>query len=74
MKNTITFDGERTAVSSSGNTEWYQFTITSEMSLSREAVKSVGNIYGMGGQEFSCNKEKIENLYVYKCKATCYCD
>jgi hypothetical protein len=74
MKNTITFDGERTSVSSSGNTEWYTFTITSEKSLSREAVKSIGNIHGMGGQDFSCEEEKIEKLYVYKCKATCYCD
>ena len=78
MRNIITFDGERTSVSSSGNTEWYQFTITSEKSLSREAVKSVGNIHGMGGQDFSCEEEKITNcfgdLYVYKCKAKCYCD
>ena len=74
MRNIITFDGERTSVSSSGNTEWYEFTITSGKSLSREVVKSVGNIHGMGGQDFSCEYEQEGDLHVYLCKAKCYCD
>jgi len=78
MQNTITFNGERTGMSSSGNTEWFEFTVTATNSITKSAARSVGQIHGMGGQDFSCQEETVTNvfgdLYVYKCKAKCYCD
>lgn len=74
MKNTITFEGERTSMSASGNTEWYQFTITTTKSITKSAARSIGQIHGMGGQDFSCEEDQQDGLYIYKCKATCYCD
>jgi hypothetical protein len=74
MKNTITFDGSRTYVSSNGNVERYDFIVTSTYKIAESAVKSIGNIHGMGGQDFSCWYEQKEDLHVYLCKAKCYCD
>jgi hypothetical protein len=74
MKNTITFDGSRTYVSSNGNVERYDFIVTSTYKITESAAKSIGNIHGMGGQDFSCDESKQDELYVYKCKAKCYCD
>jgi hypothetical protein len=74
MINTITFDGERTSVSSSGNTEWFKFTITTTREITTRSAKMIGEVHGMGGQDFSCQEEKIGDKYVYNCKATCYCD
>ncbi len=74
MNNTITFDGRRTYVSPSGNVERYDFIVTSTYKISESAAKSVGNIHGMGGQEFSCEYEQEGDLHVYLCKSTCYCD
>jgi hypothetical protein len=74
MTNKITFDGERTSMSASGNTEWFQFTVTATNRITQSAARSVGQIHGMGGQDFSCEEEKINDLYVYKCKAKCYSD
>jgi hypothetical protein len=74
MTNKITFDGERTSMSTSGNTEWFQFTVTATNRITQSAARSVGQIHGMGGQDFSCEEEKINDLYVYKCKAKCYSD
>jgi len=74
MKNTITFDGSRTYVSSNGNVERYDFIVTSTYKITESAAKYIGNIHGMGGQDFSCDESKQDELYVYKCKAKCYCD
>lgn len=74
MKNTITFEGERTSVSSSGNTEWYDFVITSQRSLSRNVLREIGNVHGMGGQSFSFEEKNENGLNIYTCKATCHCD
>ena len=74
MKNTITFEGARTAMSSYGNTEWFEFVVTTTKSITESAARSIGQIHGMGGQTFSCEKDQQDGLYVYKCKATCYCD
>lgn len=74
MQNTITFNGERTGMSSSGNTEWFEFTVTATNSITKSAARSVGQIHGMGGQDFSCQEEKNGELFVYKCKAKCHCD
>lgn len=75
-KNTIEFQGERTSVSSSGNVEEYEFTILSRLRLCKECPRQIGEIHGMGGQDFTCDEYKDEDLdvFVYKCKATCYCD
>ena len=75
-KNTIEFQCERTSVSSSGNTEWYEFTIISRLRLCKECPRQIGEIHGMGGQDFTCEEYKDEDLdaFVYKCKAVCYCD
>ncbi len=74
MQNTITFNGERTGMSASGNTEWFEFTITTVNRITQSAARSIGGIHGMGGQEFSCQESKEEELHVYKCKAKCYSD
>ena len=74
MKNTITFDGSRTYLSSTGNVERFDFLVTSTCKITESVAKDVGNIHGMGGQEFSCEYEKDGDLHVYLCKATCYCD
>jgi hypothetical protein len=74
MKNTITFDGSRTFVSSTGNVERFDFLVTSTCKITESAAQAVGNIHGMGGQDFSCEYEKEGDLHVYLCKATCYCD
>jgi hypothetical protein len=74
MQNTITFNGERTGMSSSGNAEWFEFIVTTTHSITKSAARSIGQIHGMGGQDFSCEESKQDELYVYKCKAKCYCD
>jgi hypothetical protein len=74
MKNTITFDGSRTYVSSNGNIERYDFIVTSTYKIAESAAKSIGNIHGMGGQDFSCEYEQDGDLHVYLCKSKCYCD
>jgi hypothetical protein len=74
MKNTIIFEGERTAMSASGNTEWFEFTITTTRQITKSSARSIGQIHGMGGQEFSCEEDQQDGLHIYKCKATCYCD
>lgn len=74
IKNTIKFNGERTSISSTGNTEWYEFTMTSEKSLTKEAIKSICAIHGVGGQTFTYNEEKQDGYYTYNGNATCYCD
>ena len=74
MINNITFDGTRTAVSSSGNTEWFEYTITATNRISQSGARSIGQVHGMDGQTFSCQEEKDGELFVYKCKAKCHCD
>lgn len=74
MKNTITFEGARTGVSSSGNTEWYEFTVTATNKLTRSGAIAIGQAHGMGGQTSSCDESEQDGLFVYKCKSTCYCD
>jgi hypothetical protein len=74
ITNTITFDGERTGISASGNTEWFQFTVTATNSITKSAARAVGEIHGMGGQDFSCRYEQDYDLHVYLCNAKCYCD
>jgi hypothetical protein len=74
MTNIITFSGERTGMSSSGNTEWFEFIVTATNRITQSAARSVGQIHGMGGQDFLCDESKQDELYVYKCKAKCYCD
>jgi hypothetical protein len=74
MQNTITFNGERTGMSSSGNTEWFEFTVTATSSITKSAARSIGQIHGMGGQDFSCEESTQDGLHVYKCKATSYSD
>jgi hypothetical protein len=74
MQNTITFNGERTAMSASGNTEWFEFTVTATQEITKSAARGIGQAHGMGGQEFSCEESRQSELYVYKCKAKCYSD
>ena len=74
MKNTITFEGQRTYVSSNGNVERYDFIVTSTQKITQSGARSVGEIHGMGGQDFSCKYEQDGDLHVYLCNAKCYCD
>lgn len=73
INNKITFQGERVSMSSCGNTEWFEATITSQIKLSQSAVESIMNIHEMGGQSFKC--ELIEgDVFTFKCKSTRYSD
>jgi hypothetical protein len=72
ISSTITFAATR-SVSSSGNTEWYQFQIASSYRLNEEAVKKICQIHECFGQSFSFEELKVENGYAYKGAATCYC-
>jgi hypothetical protein len=74
MQNTITFNGERTAMSASGNTEWFEFTVTATQEITKSAARGIGQAHGMGGQDFSCEESTQDGLNVYKCKATSYSD
>jgi len=74
MNNTILFNGERTSMSSSGNTEWFEFIVTTTKRITQSGARSVGQIHGMGGQDFSCEESTQDGLHIYKCKATCYSD
>lgn len=74
MNNTITFEGNRVSVSSSGNVERFEFTVTTARKITRSGARSIGQVHGMGGQDFSCDESKEDGLYIYKCNATCYCD
>ena len=74
MNNTIQFDGERTSVSSSGNREWYEFVVKTTRQITKSGARSIGQVHGMDGQDFSCQEEKVGDLYIYTCNATCYCD
>ena len=74
MTNNITFDGTRTGVSSSGNTEWFEYKVTTTNRITQSGARSIGQVHGMDGQIFSCQEEKDGELFVYKCKAKCHCD
>ena len=74
MNNIITFEGERTFVSSTGNKEIFDFTVTTTRQITRSGARNIGQVHGMGGQDFSCEEFKEDGLYIYKCQATCYCD
>lgn len=53
VSNTITFKGERTFLSESGNKEMYKFQIASKNFLTRNALESIAEIHGMLGQDVS---------------------
>lgn len=76
IKNTITFEGTRDFVSSTGNVERFSFQIvSSNKSLLEESVEQIVNMNGFGGQSFSVNRRDGENgSYIYEGTTTRYSD
>jgi hypothetical protein len=76
MNNTITFDGGRTSVSSSGNVEKFHFTIvSSNTDLSDQFIEELVNNHGCGGQSFSATRRDGDgDSYIYEGTSTRYSD
>lgn len=76
MNNTITFEGGRTGVSSTGNVETFQFRISSSnQDLSDQSVEAIVNIHGCGGQSFSATRRDGDgSSYIYEGTTTRYSD
>jgi hypothetical protein len=76
MNNTITFNGERTSVSSTGNVETFYFRIiSSKQDLPDQFVKDIVNIHGCGGQSFSATRRDGDgDSYIYEGTSTRYSD
>ncbi len=76
MKNTITFEGSRDFVSSTGNVEKFSFRIvSSNKSLLEESVEQIVNMHGFGGQSFSATRGYGDNnSYIYQGTTTRYSD
>lgn len=74
IKSTIQFEANR-SVSSSGNTEWWTFKITSSRSLAKVSVEHLCQMHGCFGQSFSYTEERnADGSFTYSGDATCYCD
>lgn len=75
MNNTITFNGERSYVSSDGNTEEFTYEIISKMDLNKYGLDSLINMHGMGGQSQGAKLiEERDGFYIYRGTATRYSD
>jgi hypothetical protein len=74
ISNTITFKGERTYLSESGNKEKFKFQIASKNFLTRNALESIAGIHGMLGQDVSFKTENRDGMYVYQGESTAYLD
>jgi hypothetical protein len=75
INNTINFQGERTSMSASGNTEWFEFTIISDKKLDNDTVKELVNAHGCGGQTFSFDYSmNPDGQHLYNGKSTRYSD
>lgn len=76
MNNTITFEGGRTGVSSTGNIETFNFRIvSSRLELSRQSIEEIVNIHGCGGQSFSATRRDGDgDSYIYEGTTTRYSD
>lgn len=74
MNNTIIFQGKRTGMSDSGNTEWFEFTLISDKKLHNDTIKELVNAHGCGGQSSSFDLSMIGGQYIYNGKSTRYSD
>lgn len=74
MNNTIVFEGGRTGVSSTGNVEWFDFTVISDRKLHDNTVKELVNAHGCGGQDSSFQYEASAGQHLYKGKSMRYSD
>jgi hypothetical protein len=76
MKNTITFEGARDFVSSTGNVERFSFRIvSSNLDLPDSLVEELVNIHGFGGQSFSATRKDWDgDSYIYEGTTTRYSD
>jgi hypothetical protein len=76
MKNTITFEGSRDFVSSTGNVERFSFRIVSSNNdLLDESVEQIVNMHGFGGQSFSATRKDWDgDSYIYEGTTTRYSD
>lgn len=74
MNNTIIFQGVRDSVSSTGNVEYFTFTISSERNLDKELIKELVDSHGCGGQSCSWEYEMSQGQHLYNGKSTRYSD
>lgn len=74
MNNTIVFEGGRTGVSSTGNVEWFDFTIISDKKLHDDTVKELVIAHGCGGQDSSFQYKTSGAQHFYKGKSVRYSD
>lgn len=61
-------------MSASGNTEWFEFKITSEIKLSDIAVNNLIDAHGCGGQSTLFEYEMQDGLHTWDGKSTRYSD
>jgi hypothetical protein len=74
INNNINFQGERTAMSDSGNTEWFEFTIISDKKLHDDTVNELINSHGCGGQTSSFEYYMTDGQHLYNGKSKRYSD
>jgi hypothetical protein len=74
IQNTITIEGARDHLSSSGNVERFTFEITSRNALTRIAVEDIANIHGFGGQSFAAEHAQHNGTHIWTGQSTRYSD
>ena len=74
IQNTITIEGARDHLSSSGNVERFAFEITSRNALSKFAVEDIANMHGFGGQSFAVEHAQHDGTHIWSGQSTRYSD
>ena len=74
IQNTITIEGARDHLSSSGNVERFMFEITSRNALTRIAVEEIANMHGFGGQSFAAEHAQHDGTHIWSGQSTRYSD
>jgi hypothetical protein len=74
IQNTITIEGARDYLSSSGNVERFTFEITSQNALTKLAIEDIANIHGFGGQSFAAEHAQHDGTHIWTGQSTRYSD
>jgi hypothetical protein len=74
IQNTITIEGARDYLSSSGNVERFTFEITSQNALTRLAIEDIANLHGFGGQSFAVEHAQHDGTHIWSGQSTRYSD
>jgi hypothetical protein len=74
IQNTITIQGARDHLSSSGNVETFTFEITSQHALTRFAGEEIANMHGLGGQSFAVEHAQHDGTHIWTGQSTRYSD